>query len=483
MDHANSQLVVLTEDTQFVEQVRAAARNLAAPAYPIPQVRQTSHLDASLGIEDVLVVDTRRYQVWDAPTNAAPCPTIYVAGTDDLAAAQLTAQLKSVRRPRTSAPKATAGDNNDADRSIRQSQISNLESQIADPLLAAPLDLAATALDPDAPAAREHLLLSFAIRLASLKADVIVDACRNLLPRIVGARRASGYQYNPGAACLELLWKTHDGPVTDVITLSPFRSDSPMAVAANRRALWIAPDLQRETSARSLQLELPYAANYASDSCIIAPIVSGAELLGVLNFAEPLDRRPFDPDRLGPLLEQLCHLLAASWQAVSTVENLEHLARTDPLTGLGNYRAFEDTLRTEVTRSRRHGLPLSLILLDVDGLKQVNDRCGHPAGDLLLRELGRRIRETVREIDVPTRQGGDEFAVILPNTALTAAQPVATRLDSAVNGVDVRWLRHVFQTSVSMGLGQYDGHSDPDVFMAGVDALLYAAKQSRSPSF
>ena len=169
-------------------------------------------------------------------------------------------------------------------------------------------------------------------------------------------------------------------------------------------------------------------------------------------------------------------MLAATWQSVGAVGSLEQLARSDGLTGLANYRAFEETIAREVTRARRYGLPLSLIMMDVDHLKQVNDRLGHQAGDLLLREVARRLAGAVRETDIAARQGGDEFSVILPNTALPAAQQVVARVEEALNGARVRWLKQVFESSVSIAFGQYDGHSSASEFVEGVDARLYRRK-------
>ena len=114
--------------------------------------------------------------------------------------------------------------------------------------------------------------------------------------------------------------------------------------------------------------------------------------------------------------------------------------------------------------------------MDVDHLKQVNDRLGHQAGDLLLREVARRVAGTIRETDIAARQGGDEFSVILPNTSLPAVQQVVARIEEAVNGARVRWLRHVFESSVSIASGQYDGQGPVSDFVAEVDGRLYRRK-------
>jgi diguanylate cyclase (GGDEF)-like protein len=319
-------------------------------------------------------------------------------------------------------------------------------------------------------------LLSFACRLATLKPDKINDACREFLPSLMGARRVSGYRFNPAKSRLELGWCVPDEPVAQYISISPFRSDSPISLAVNRRQAWYAKDVTEALAELEIAHRRPHADRYETGSCIVAPVVYGAELLGVLNFADPIDGDVFERRKFEPLVEGLTHLLAATWQNVGTVESLEQLARTDGLTGLANFRAFEETITREVTRARRYGLPLSLILMDVDNLKQVNDRFGHPAGDLLLREVARRVSEAIRETDVAARQGGDEFSVVLPNTTLGATGQVAARIEEAVNGSQVQWLRHVFETSVSMAFGQYDGQSSVSGFVTEVDSRLYRSK-------
>src|SRR5207245_8796033 len=92
-------------------------------------------------------------------------------------------------------------------------------------------------------------------------------------------------------------------------------------------------------------------------------------------------------------------------------EEVEHRARTDFLTGLPNHRFFQATLTTELARAERHHHPLSLLMIDLDFLKLVNDRFGHPSGDLVIRTLAGTIRNSCREIDFAARYGGEEFTV------------------------------------------------------------------------
>src|SRR5262249_55585916 len=109
-------------------------------------------------------------------------------------------------------------------------------------------------------------------------------------------------------------------------------------------------------------------------------------------------------------------------------EEVEHRARTDFLTGLPNHLFFQATLSVECERARRHNHPLSLLIIDLDYLKEVNDRFGHPSGDLVIRGIAQIIRATCREIDFAARYGGEEFMVVLPETPLPGAIQAGDRI-------------------------------------------------------
>src|SRR5947207_15998933 len=109
-------------------------------------------------------------------------------------------------------------------------------------------------------------------------------------------------------------------------------------------------------------------------------------------------------------------------------EEVEHRSLTYFLTRLPNHRFFQTTLSIELGRAQRHNHPLSLLIIDLDFLKEVNDRFGHPSGDLVIRTIAETIRSTCREIDFAARYGGEEFTVILPETPLAGAIQVADRI-------------------------------------------------------
>ena len=117
-------------------------------------------------------------------------------------------------------------------------------------------------------------------------------------------------------------------------------------------------------------------------------------------------------------------------------------------------------------------------MIDVDNLKSINDAFGHRAGDKALREISRRIKECIRQIDTAARYGGDEFAVILINTSLEDAVIVAQRMVDAVSNSQTTWQKEQIPLSISVGLGQYDAETSPEDITSRSDQALYLAKQA-----
>jgi diguanylate cyclase (GGDEF)-like protein len=155
---------------------------------------------------------------------------------------------------------------------------------------------------------------------------------------------------------------------------------------------------------------------------------------------------------------------------------LEQLARTDGLTGLLNQRAFKERLEEEFRRALRHGDPLSLLMLDLDHFKRLNDRRGHPFGDRVLRRIAEVTVEAVRETDLVARCGGEEFAVILPRTSLNGALTVAERIREAIEALDLEGER----TTVSVGIAGFPGsHArSAELLVRAADEALYSSKRA-----
>ena len=157
-------------------------------------------------------------------------------------------------------------------------------------------------------------------------------------------------------------------------------------------------------------------------------------------------------------------------------EEMEHRSRTDYLTGLGNHRSFQAVLTNELARAHRTGQPLSLLIVDLDCLKDVNDRFGHPAGDTVIREVAETIRVNCREFDFAARYGGEEFTVILPETTLAAAIQVADRIREKIDYSKFSGVGHV---TASIGVSNYPMNAlGKEDLIRVADRSLYIAKNS-----
>jgi diguanylate cyclase (GGDEF)-like protein len=157
-------------------------------------------------------------------------------------------------------------------------------------------------------------------------------------------------------------------------------------------------------------------------------------------------------------------------------EQVRHLAVSDPLTGLANYRRLLDVLESETERTNRNGRPFAVLLLDLDGLKKINDTHGHLVGSHALNRLAHILRIHCRAIDIAARYGGDEFALVLPETLQEEAERVANRI-RAVMSSDLE----LPQLSASIGIAIYNGHGERiEKLLSDADAQLYFEKSRRS---
>lgn len=154
---------------------------------------------------------------------------------------------------------------------------------------------------------------------------------------------------------------------------------------------------------------------------------------------------------------------------------LEHLAATDGLTGLNCRRRFIELADSEVLRSRRYGMALSLIMLDLDHFKEINDRFGHHAGDVALTTLAVFLENTRRANDVVGRLGGEEFAMLLPETSLEDARVVAERIRAGIAATTLNDCGHTYGVTSSIGIVQL-GDEDLDALLSRADAAMYQAK-------
>jgi diguanylate cyclase (GGDEF)-like protein/PAS domain S-box-containing protein len=159
-------------------------------------------------------------------------------------------------------------------------------------------------------------------------------------------------------------------------------------------------------------------------------------------------------------------------------DQLRHQASSDSLTGLANYRRLFEVLHAEICRSKRTGRDFSLVLLDLDGLKKINDSFGHQAGDSALCRLGQTLKDCSRSIDTPARHGGDEFALVLPETGLADATLVARRICELLESEPAEPA-----LSVSFGIATYPRDAETiGTLLYAADRALYASKAEKPNS-
>jgi diguanylate cyclase (GGDEF)-like protein len=167
------------------------------------------------------------------------------------------------------------------------------------------------------------------------------------------------------------------------------------------------------------------------NALLMLPLISGGEAIGMMEVVDEIDRG-FDAADVD-FCQALCNVVAPAVQNAMLYKEMKELAARDKLTGLYNRRLFEEQFDAAVARSQRNGEQLSLLVVDLDGLKRINDLGGHPSGDEALRALAESLVESSRAGDVACRLGGDEFAVILPGADTDAAIKVAERAQEALN--------------------------------------------------
>jgi diguanylate cyclase (GGDEF)-like protein len=147
------------------------------------------------------------------------------------------------------------------------------------------------------------------------------------------------------------------------------------------------------------------------------------------------------------------------------------------LTGLPNRRSFNESIVQRISEVARYGGELSFIILDVDHFKKFNDTYGHLLGDEVLKSVARVIRETVRDSDIPTRLGGEEFGVVMPSIGLVDACQAAERLRLAIERCAVHYEGQPLRVSASVGVTQVQAGDHPEFLIERADQALYAAKE------
>jgi diguanylate cyclase (GGDEF)-like protein len=239
--------------------------------------------------------------------------------------------------------------------------------------------------------------------------------------------------------------------------------------------IFTGPPDQRE--ARAIELSYLYAEEEAAGAvheALGVPLVGRTGRIGWLGvFSRDPDVRFGDDDLRR--LEEVAERVAPAIENSRRFREARQLADLDSLTGLHNRRYFHETLAREVDRAQRYQRLLSLVIVDVDGFKEINDRIGHLAGDAVLAEIADRVRQVVRSADIPCRVGGDELAVIVPEVEVGQARQLVGRIQRAVSSQPIARAGRV---RVSAGVADLQPNDTPTSIFERADESLYAAKHA-----
>lgn len=320
------------------------------------------------------------------------------------------------------------------------------------------------------------LLLGLTRDFAALDTDRILATTIQKIPTILRARSVSVYLYDADRHTLVLKDKSHDRPIDPLVDLSQ-RSSSLMALAVRTRQTLVVSDVKRyEEPVDGVSVSFPNRDRYGTPSCIVAPIVDGSDLFGVINLADRVDGDAFDrADR--EAITHLARFMAVALRNAANVETLRRSSPLDPLTGIRNLRAFTEQLTVEIKRARRYEADLALIVLDFKNFGFVNANHGHPAGDSVLSQVGRMLRGSVRDVDLVGRLGEDDFAVLLPEQNLNGALVVARRLCERLNDEAFRVGSERISVAAQLGVVQLSGHADATAFLRAAEAALQDARR------
>ena len=261
------------------------------------------------------------------------------------------------------------------------------------------------------------------------------------------------------AATFEELWDGLAGYV--------MREHEPLISPANR------PDEREGPQARARREAT------GAGAVMVAPLSYAGKAFGVLTAINQAGEAEFGRHDL-ILHEAMANQAAIAIENARLFEEVQRLAVTDDLTGLKNRRGFFEVARRELERATRTGRPLSALMLDIDGFKRVNDTYGHAVGDVVLRHLAERCRRAVRDIDLVGRYGGEEFAVLLPETDLKTALDVAERVRSSIGDTPFDTEVGPLPIRVSIGLALLDDDSEQTVesLLDRADTAMYLVKQA-----
>ena len=315
-----------------------------------------------------------------------------------------------------------------------------------------------------------------------LDLETIGQLAVSKIPALIGARYASMFLFEYDKNELVLQSHNHPETISERISVTQHRN-TVMGLALARKRIVHIEDIEHYEKTHGIKFTRTFADKYATRSCISAPLLAGQFTVGVINFADKIDAGCFSEIDDVPVVEQLTQVLAMAVRNCTLYREVQSQARTDSLTKLANRRAFLESLGNELRRCARYMHPLTLLLIDVDDFKRINDRHGHPAGDAVLTQIAGALGNSVRREDVTARHGGDEFAVLLIETSIQTAGIVAARLTHSVSSQQFTFNGESIPVTISVGAAAYKPGMTAHDLVHAADQVMLLAKQRGKNQF
>jgi diguanylate cyclase (GGDEF)-like protein len=218
---------------------------------------------------------------------------------------------------------------------------------------------------------------------------------------------------------------------------------------------------------------------YRTNSFVVVPVLSGSDAIGAVCVTDHVEDEDFTAEDVSVLrrFAATAALAIERQRAVVSAERYAHAAAVDPITGAFNRRHLRIRLDEELQRSRRHNIPVAVLVLDIDDFKSINDSYGHLVGDLVLKDVAEILRRSVRVFDICARFGGDEFVIVMPGSASAGASRIAERIRERIATYapgDRRLAR--LRLTASIGLAMSFAESSAADVLERADQALYTAK-------